>query len=110
MIRRLLGMSLATVACAVLAEPASTAEDPLEGDLRDLRVGMRVAELPAEGMSIWPVAATVASRVWRSRVGLNSPAAGRMPRGLMEVTFAYAESPSPSSATAGRAPKSPAIR
>ncbi len=49
MIRRLLGMSLAALACALLAEPASTAEDPLEGDLRGLRVGMRVAELPAEG-------------------------------------------------------------
>jgi hypothetical protein len=32
-----------------LSTPGSTAEDPLQGDLRDLRVGMQVSELPAEG-------------------------------------------------------------
>jgi hypothetical protein len=39
----------AVVAIAlVLSAPGWTAEDPLQGDLRDLSVGMRVSELPAE--------------------------------------------------------------
>jgi hypothetical protein len=42
-------MSLAVIVGALAAGPASAAEDPLEGDIRDLRVGMSVAELPAEG-------------------------------------------------------------
>jgi hypothetical protein len=32
-----------------LSTPGWSAEDPLQGDLRDLSVGMRVSELPAEG-------------------------------------------------------------
>jgi hypothetical protein len=42
--------SLACVAIAfTLSTPGWSAEDPLQGDLRDLSVGMRVSELPAEG-------------------------------------------------------------
>ena len=41
------GVAVMLVALAV--GPAGAAENPLEGDLRDLRVGMTVAELPAEG-------------------------------------------------------------
>jgi hypothetical protein len=93
MIRRLLGMSLAGLACALLAEPASTADDPLEGDLRGLRVGMRVAELPAEGY------VDLACGGDRGEPGAALASWGdfdRCPRdadGLHEVTFAYAESP-----------------
>ena len=93
MIRRLLGMSLATVACALLAEPASTAEDPLEGDLRDLSVGMRVAELPAEGYVDLACGSNggepgMALASWAKFASCRPDAAG-----LHEVTFAYAESP-----------------
>jgi hypothetical protein len=93
MIRRLLGMSLAALACALLAAPARAAEDPLQGDLRDLRVGMRVDELPAAGYVDLACGsdggapgATLAS--WADFDGCPPDAAG-----LHEVTFAYAESP-----------------
>jgi hypothetical protein len=42
-------MGLAVIAGALAAGPAGAAEDPLEGDIRDLRVGTTVAELPAAG-------------------------------------------------------------
>lgn len=42
------GLITALMAFGV-AGTAVAAEDPLEGDLRDLRVGMRAAELPTEG-------------------------------------------------------------
>jgi hypothetical protein len=90
MIRRLLGMSLAALAGALLAAPAGAAEDPLQGDLRDLRVGMRVAELPAEGYVDLACGggsgASLAS--WAEFERCPQDAAG-----LREVTFAYAESP-----------------
>jgi hypothetical protein len=42
--------ALASVAIALTwSTPGSSAEDPLQGDLRDLSVGMRVSELPAQG-------------------------------------------------------------
>ena len=93
MIRRLLGMSLAALACALLAEPASTAEDPLEGDLRGLRVGMRVAELPAVGYVDLACgshggAPGLALAGWAEFARCRPNAAG-----LHEVTFAYAKSP-----------------
>ena len=90
MIRRLLVISLAALACALLAAPAGAAEDPLQGDLRDLRVGMTVAELPAEGYV--DLACGGGPRARRSRAGPSSSGA-RGCRGLHEVTFAYAESP-----------------
>jgi hypothetical protein len=90
MIRRLLVMSLAALACALLAEPAGAAEDPLQGDLRDLRVGMTVAELPVEGYVDLACGggsgASLAS--WAEFKRCPQDAGG-----LHEVTFAYAESP-----------------
>jgi hypothetical protein len=93
MIRRLLGMSLAALACALLAAPARAAEDPLQGDLRDLRVGMRVDELPAEGYVDLACgsdggAPGAALARWADFDRCQPDAAG-----LHEVTFAYAESP-----------------
>ena len=46
---RLLGIGLAAIAWLLVAGAAGAAEDPLDGDLRDLRVGMSVAELPTSG-------------------------------------------------------------
>jgi hypothetical protein len=93
MIRRLLGMSLAALVGALTAGPASTAEDPLEGDLRGLRVGMRVAELPAEGYVDLACGGDgsepgTALASWAEFARCRPNAAG-----LHEVTFAYAESP-----------------
>jgi hypothetical protein len=90
MICRLLVMSLAALACALLAELAGAAEDPLQGDLRDLRVGMTVAELPVEGYIDLACGgepgAALAS--WAEFERCPQDAGG-----LHEVTFAYAESP-----------------
>jgi hypothetical protein len=85
--------SFAALALAVLAGAASAAEDPLEGDLRDLRVGMRVAELPAEGY----VDLACGSNGGAGGGALDSWADyARCPpdaAGLHEVTFAFAPSP-----------------
>ncbi|HEX6113864.1 MAG TPA: hypothetical protein VFZ10_16285 [Geminicoccaceae bacterium] len=93
MIRRLLGMSIVVLVCALRAEPARTAEDPLEGDLRGLRVGMTVAELPSEGYVDLACggeggAPGPALASWAEFARCRPDAAG-----LHEVTFAYAESP-----------------
>lgn len=90
MFRHLLGIGSAAIAWLLVAGTAGAAEDPLEGDLRDLRVGMSVAELPAEGYvdlacgsgSDTPLAS------WTEFARCPPDAAG-----LHEVTFAYAESP-----------------
>jgi hypothetical protein len=91
MFRRLLGMSLA--ATVLIAGAAGAAEDPQDGDLRDLRVGMSVAELPTEGY----VDLACGSDGGAPGVPLARWAAfERGPpdaAGLHEVTFAYAESP-----------------
>ncbi len=42
-------LGLGAALAAGFALGASAAEDPLEGDLRDLRVGMTIEQLPAEG-------------------------------------------------------------
>jgi hypothetical protein len=89
MLRRLLGMGLAALVCALMPEPAGAAEDPLEADLRDLRVGMAVDQLPAEGyvdLACAGEGAALAS--WAEFAGCPADAAG-----LHEVTFAYARSP-----------------
>jgi hypothetical protein len=93
MIRRLLGMSLAALVCVVIAGPARAAEDPLDGDLRDLRVGMGVDELPAEGYVDLACgsdgdAPGAALASWIEFARCPPDAAG-----LHEVTFAYAASP-----------------
>lgn len=90
MIHRLLGMSLAAVACALIAGPAGAAEDPLEGDLRDLQVGMSVAELPAEGYVDLACGGEGGAALASWAEFDRCPPDGD---GLHEVTFAYAESP-----------------
>ena len=81
---------LAALAGALLAAPAGAAEDPLQGDLRDLRVGMRVAELPAEGYVDLACGggSGVSLASWAEFERCPQDAAG-----LHEVTFAYAKSP-----------------
>jgi hypothetical protein len=80
-------------ALALLAGAASAAEDPLEGDLRDLRVGMTVAELPAEGY----VDLACGSNGGEPGVALDGWADYARcppdPAGLHEVAFAFAPSP-----------------
>jgi hypothetical protein len=92
MIRHPFGMSIVALVCGLSAGPAGAAEDPLKGDLRDLRVGMRVVELPAEGYvdlacgnAGGAPGAVLAS--WAEFARCPADAAG-----LHEVTFAYAES------------------
>jgi hypothetical protein len=81
--------SFAALALAVLAGAATAAEDPLEGDLRDLRVGMRVAELPAEGYVDLACGSNGAQLDgWADYAGCPPDAVG-----LHEVTFAFAPSP-----------------
>ena len=85
--------SFAAIALAVLAGAASAAEDPLEGDLRDLRVGMAVAELPAEGYVDLACGSNGGAPVgaldsWADYARCPPDAAG-----LHEVTFAFAPSP-----------------
>jgi hypothetical protein len=93
MIGRLAGMSLSALLCTLLAGPPRAAEDPLEGDLRDLRVGMTVDQLPAEGYVDLACgndggAPGAALAGWAEFRRCPADAAG-----LHEVTFAYAESP-----------------
>jgi hypothetical protein len=93
MIRHPFGISIVALVCGLSAGPAGAAEDPLEGDLRDLRVGMTVAELPAQdyvdlacGNAGGAPGAVLAS--WAEFARCPADAAG-----LHEVTFAFAESP-----------------
>jgi hypothetical protein len=93
MTSRLLAMSLVATVLMLVAGPAGAAEDPLEGDLRDLRVGMSVDELPAEGYvdlacSSDGGAPGTALAGWAEFARCPPDAAG-----LHEVTFAFAESP-----------------
>ena len=80
--------------CALVAGTRlRAAEDPLRGDLRDLRVGMTVAELPAEGYVDLACgsdggAPGAALARWAEFARCPPDAAG-----LHEVTFAFAESP-----------------
>lgn len=93
MIHRLLGTSIVVLGCALSAGPAAAAEDPLEGDLRDLRVGMSVDQIPAEAY----VDLACAGEGGAPGMGLASWAEFKQcppdAAGLHEVTFAYAESP-----------------
>jgi hypothetical protein len=86
-------IGLAVIVGALAAGPAGAAEDPLEGDIRDLRVGMSVPELPAEGY--------VDLACGNNGGALGAALGGwaefeRCPpdaRGLHEVAFAFAPSP-----------------
>jgi hypothetical protein len=90
MIRLLLGISIVASTCALCAQAARAADDPLEGDLRDLRVGITVTELPAAGYVDLACGgapgAPLASWAEFERCPQDAD-------GLREVTFAYAESP-----------------
>ena len=87
----MLGLGAALAAGLTLA--ASAADDPLQGDLRDLRVGMTLEQLPAEGYVDFAC----------GRNGEKpGPAVGGWqdfrtcaadPKGLHEVAFAFAPSP-----------------
>ena len=90
---RLRGIGLAAIAWLLGAGAAGAAEDPLDGDLRDLRVGMSVAELPTSGYVDLACgsdggAPGTALASWAEFERCPPDAAG-----LHEVTFAYAESP-----------------
>jgi hypothetical protein len=91
MIGRVLGMSIA--ATVLIAGAAGAADDPEDGDLRDLRVGMSVAELPTEGYVDLACGSAggdtgVSLARWAEFERCPPDAAG-----LHEVTFAYAKSP-----------------
>jgi hypothetical protein len=95
MIGRLLAVILTAWLCALVAGPDTVraAEDPLEGDLRDLRVGMAVDQLPAEGYVDLACgndggAPGAPLARWAEFYRCSPDAAG-----LHEVTFAFAESP-----------------
>jgi hypothetical protein len=94
---RMMGRARATgfaaIVVALVAGAAIAAENPLEGDIRDLRVGMTVPELPAEGY---------VDLACGSNGGEPGAALGkwadfeRCPpdaEGLHEVAFAFAPSP-----------------
>jgi hypothetical protein len=94
MIGRLRGMIWTGLLCVLVAGPGAVraAEDPLEGDLRDLRVGMTVDQLPAEGYVDLACgndggAPGAALASWAEFARCPPDAAG-----LHEVTFAYAKS------------------
>jgi hypothetical protein len=95
MMGRLLAMGLTALLCALVAGPGPVcaAEDPLEGDLRDLRVGMAVDQLPAEGyvdLACGNDGGAPGAALARWAEFARCPPD---PAGLHEVTFAYAPSP-----------------
>ena len=86
-------LGLGAALAAGLALGASAAENPLKGDLRDLRVGMTVAELPAEGYTDFACGNDgakpgMALHGWQE-FGKCPPDS----KGLHEVAFAFAPSP-----------------
>jgi len=91
-------MVAALVAMAVasgVVGTAAAAEDPLEGDLRDLSVGMHVTELPAEGyvgLACGSAGAGTGAALedWAGYTRCPADASG-----LHEVTFAYDEEANP---------------
>lgn len=93
MIGHRLGLSVAAVAVALGSGAAGAAEDPLQGDLRELRVGMAVAELPTDGYV--DLACGNNGREPRGRLDGWSQFERRPPdaAGLHEVAFAFAPSP-----------------
>jgi hypothetical protein len=85
--------SFAGIALALLAGAASAAEDPLEGDLRDLRVGMSVAELPTEGYVDLACGSNGGAQDGALDAWADYARCPPDPAGLHEVTFAFAPSP-----------------
>jgi hypothetical protein len=78
---------------AGLAFAASAAENPMNGDLRDLRVGMTVAELPAEGYTDFACGNDGAKPGMALGGWQDYRKCPADPKGLHEVAFAFAPSP-----------------
>jgi hypothetical protein len=90
---RIMGLTFAAALAAGLPLAAGAAENPLEGDLRDLRVGMTVAELPAEGYTDF-ACGNDGAKPGMALGGWQE--FGKCPtdaKGLHEVAFAFAPSP-----------------
>jgi hypothetical protein len=86
-------LGLGAVLAAGLALEAGAAENPLNGDLRDLRVGMTVAELPGEGYTDF-ACGNDGAKPGMALGGWGE--FGRCPadaEGLHEVAFAFVPSP-----------------
>jgi hypothetical protein len=85
--------ALCLLATAVLGGPLAAAEDPGQGDLRDLRVGVSVDQLPAEGYTGFACGHDGAApgpslAGWQDFRRCPADAQGRH-----EVAFAFASSP-----------------
>jgi hypothetical protein len=110
MMGRLLATGLTALLCALVAGPGTgrAAEDPLEGDLRDLRVGTAVDQLPAEGYV--DLACGKNGGAPGAALARWAEFARRMPQGCTRSFLPTPLRRSPRSANAGRGPRSPAIR
>ena len=86
-------LGLGTALVAGLAPAADAAENPLNGDLRDLRVGMAVAELPAEGYTDFACGNDGAKPGMALGGWQDFGRCPADPKGLHEVAFAFAPSP-----------------
>jgi hypothetical protein len=90
---RTMVLGLGATLLAGLALGAGAAENPLEGDLRDLRVGMTVAELPAEGYTGFACGNDGAKPGTALGGWQDFQKCPADPKGLHEVAFAFAPSP-----------------
>ena len=90
---RTLMLGLGAGLAAGLALAASAAENPLNGDLRDLRVGMTVAQLPAEGYTDFACGNDGAKPGQALGGWAEFGHCPADPKGLHEVAFAFAPSP-----------------
>lgn len=77
---------------AALALPASAAENPVEGDLRDLAVGMTVEQLPAEGYTDFACGRDGAEPGEALAGFAEFGRCPADPQGLHEVAFGFAPS------------------
>lgn len=95
MVPRSRGMMAGWIVVALLGHPAAAAENPIEGDLRDLRVGATVEDLPVDGyvdLACGNDGAAPGAELAGWSAFQQCPAE---PSGLREVTFRYDESKQP---------------
>jgi hypothetical protein len=85
-------LRLALAAGLLAAQAAGAAEDPSEGDLRELRVGMTVGELPAEGYTDLACGHDGGAPGEPLGAWQDYGRCAQDARGLHEVVFAFAES------------------